>query len=92
MSKPALKTFLQKNKHKIMQIYPIQKNEYKINYPSFTRWRREAYVFNKGMIHRNDTHFFRETHAWLDLISFIEKKFKNIPRINVYNYGCSDRL
>ena len=63
--------------------------------PTFKSWSREVVSINKktlikDVVHRNDTAFFRNGIFWDKLISFLVAKFKDIPKINVYSYGCSD--
>ena len=69
-----------------MRIQSINHN-YNTN-PSFGYWRRETVV--KGGILRNDTSFFRGENFFPMLTKFFSEKFKDIPKVNVYSYGCSD--
>lgn len=67
----------------------VQSTNYNYNTnPSFGYWRRETVV--KGGILRNDTSFFRDQNFFPMLTKFFSEKFKDIPKVNVYSYGCSD--
>ena len=68
-----------------MQIQSV--NNYNVR-PSFGYWRRETVV--KGGIFRNDTSFFREQNFFPMLTKFFSEKFKDVSKVNVYSYGCSD--
>lgn len=77
-----------------MQVQPIR-NYSQNNNPSFTHWNRTVYKLGtstgiENIIRRNNTHFFRDADFWLDLIPFLEKKFKDISKFQIYSYGCSD--
>ena len=81
-----------------MQINPILNTE---NYntrrsPSFGVWNREVYrsaegkVFNIELAHRNTTYLFRNKNFWKPFVTYMATVFKDIPHINVYDFGCSD--
>lgn len=72
-----------------MQVYPINYSYYNTQ-PTFQRWKREVFVPKKGLSHRNDTCFFREENFFPTLTKLLSEKFKNVPKVNVYSYGCSD--
>lgn len=67
---------------------------YNYNQPSFNAWNREVFKNSsiKELKHRNDTNFFRDTNFWYKLVRLIKEKYKNIPDVNVYCYGCSNGL
>ena len=66
-------------------------NTYTYNYPpTFKNWKRDIIVPKKGLVNRNDTCFFREENFFPRLTKLISEEFKNIPKVNVYCYGCSD--
>ena len=71
-----------------MQINSINSSNYN-RQPTFGYWRRETVVKGKG-IFRNDTLFFREQNFFPMLTKFFSEKFKNVPKVNVYSFGCSD--
>lgn len=62
---------------------------------NFKNWNREVYakslnLKSKQLLYRNDTSFFRDRDYWPKLLNYLIEKFKNIPKVNVYNFGCSD--
>lgn len=68
------------------------------NQPAFCSWRRDV---NKGAVseifgtkkvkYRNDTWIFRPSLVWWnDFMNFIDEKYKNIPKVNIYDFACSD--
>ena len=76
-----------------MEIKSIQKCSY--SRPNFKRWDRTVYKVGtrtglENIVNRNNTYFFRDPIFWIDIVDFIEKKFKNFHKINIYSYGCSD--
>ena len=65
----------------------------RINYntqPTFGLWRRNVIVPSKGIVNRNDTRFFRDDFFFHDLTRLLSEKFKDVSKVNVYCYGCSD--
>ena len=45
------------------------------------------------VLHRNNTWFFRPNpQYWHIITNFIIEKYKNVPKVNVYNYGCSNGI
>lgn len=67
------------------------------NKPSFQSWRREVYKTSKNygdivkiLQHRNDTWFCRDNFCNGKIYEYIMKKFKDIPKINTYFWGCSN--
>ncbi len=79
-----------------MRISPIQNYypNYKKVQPSFGTWSREVYTVDKNdapkLSHRNETEFFRNSYVWDLLPSFLEEKYQEADKVNVYCYGCSD--
>ena len=71
-----------------MQIQPINYKSHNIN-PTFGYWKRETIVKGRGIV-RNDTVFFREQNFFPMLTKFFSEKFKDVSKVNVYSYGCSD--
>ena len=79
-----------------MQVYSIN-NGYNSK-PNFKSWSRE--VTKKTFIgkvlqyevikHRNDSWFFRNADIWPTLTEYLIERFKNVTKVNVYSYGCSD--
>ena len=77
-----------------MEIKPIQNYSYSSK-TNFKHWDRTVYkvgtnIGRENVINRNNTYFFRDPIFWIDIVNFLEKKVKDIPRINIYSYGCSD--
>lgn len=40
--------------------------------------------------HRNNTFFYRNDIQWNRLMSFLDEKYRNVPKVNTYCYACSD--
>ena len=70
---------------------------------SFGHWNRTVYRNTvsgfQEVVHRNDTSFFRylknaqdgnSKNYWDSLVQYIGQKYANTPKVNVYNYACSD--
>lgn len=82
-----------------MQIQNIQNTSYyqKTQNPSFKSWTREVLMNPKNpdalttlVKHRNDTWLYRDCVDWNRLCNFLIEKYKSIPKVNVYNYACSN--
>ena len=78
-----------------MQINPIQNNKYNSNSVNFKHWERTVYKSGttygiENVVRRNTTFFFREPAFWKYFTDFLDERFKNVPKINLYSYGCSD--
>ena len=82
-----------------MQIQNISSINYynKAQSPNFKSWTREVlhknsdpYGFTKLIKHRNDTWLFRDCLDWKRFDNFLIEKYKDIPKVNVYNYACSN--
>lgn len=73
-----------------MQIYPTNNLYHNNKQPSFRQWCREVRIPHKGFLNRNDTSFFRDENFLPRLTRFMYDNFKDIPKVNVYCYGCSD--
>ena len=82
-----------------MQIQNISSTNYynKTQSPNFKSWTREVlhknsdpYGFVKLVKHRNDTWLFRECLDWKRFGNFLVEKYKDIPKVNVFNYACSN--
>ncbi len=74
-----------------MQINPVNNT----NNCSFKTWHREVFAKSYNLkshrlLYRNDTSFFRDRDLWVKLLNFFIEKFQNIPKVNVYHFGCSD--
>ena len=74
-----------------MNILPV-KYQYT---PNFTSYKRDVMnespnMFTSIISHRNDTMVYRNDISWNKLHEFITNKYKNTPKVNVYNYACSD--
>lgn len=42
------------------------------------------------IIYKNTSCFFRDDLIWHNLADLIETKYKNTPKVNVYNFACSE--
>lgn len=73
-----------------MRINNIQNSSLNVTNINFKGFQRTITKPNKGLLYRNDTWFFRNEGFWNDLTTFLKEKYKHIPKVNVYNYGCSD--
>ena len=82
-----------------MRIQSIQTSNFqdktKFKKVSFNAWEREVFKvpknsFIKELKHRNDTSFFRDGVFWKNLIYHLLYKYNKTPKVNVYNYACSD--
>ena len=78
-----------------MKIQSIQNPNINYKKPVFKKWERtvfnESKSFNfEDILHRNNTIFFRNPSFWQNAVKFFEKEYKNVPKVNVYCYGCSD--
>jgi len=71
-----------------MRIYSVNNTN---QYPktSFHSWTREICDPRKGVINRNNTCFFRG-RIIKELAELISYEFKNLPKANIYCFGCSD--
>ena len=58
--------------------------------PTFKSWEREIISPKRGVVNRNNTYFFRETDLFSKLTKMLSEKFKDVSKVNVYCYGCSD--
>ena len=58
--------------------------------PTFKSWEREIINVKKGVINRNNTYFFRDGVFFPNLTKMLSENFENIPKVNVYCFGCSD--
>src|SRR5574344_795174 len=62
---------------------------------NFTSNTREKYKtidnhVSKELEYRNTTSFFRNDINWNKFISFLDKKYKNVDKVNIYCEACSD--
>lgn len=57
---------------------------------SHSRGENPSYSFVK-IVNSNLTHFFRDDiPSWAFLVEKLDKTFENVPKVNVYDFGCSD--
>ena len=73
----------------------VNNNSYSDKKPVFREWKRDVYrktqdLYGQELKHRNNTLFFRDGWYWSNLVDFLVNKYKNVEKVNVYNYGCSD--
>ena len=77
-----------------MRIISIQNNQYRQNSKAFGSFHRDVVskpLFCKEkLLYRNDTSFFRDCDFWPKLSDYLIKKYKDVPKVNVYSYGCSE--
>ncbi|MBE7710656.1 MAG: hypothetical protein E7Z92_00805 [Cyanobacteria bacterium SIG31] len=75
-----------------MQVHSINKGYN--SKPNFKSWSREvttrSFLGDKIIKHRNDSWFFRDAEFWPIFTEYLVERFKNVPKVNVYSYGCSD--
>ncbi len=63
--------------------------------PVFSGWHHAVYKNNgntltRELAYRNDTSFFRNDLLWDEFVKFLEYKYQDFKKVNVYNYGCSN--
>lgn len=72
-----------------MQIYSINNINYNSR-PTFKTWEREVIDPKKGVVNRNNTYFFRERDLFYKLTRMLSEQFKDVSKVNVFCFGCSD--
>lgn len=74
-----------------MKVQSVQNNKYT---PRFSSWRREVYrpidTYTQELKHRNNTCIYRDGSLWHQMCKFFVDKFKDVPKVNIYNYACSN--
>ena len=79
-----------------MLIQSISNQNYNNSQVSFKNLRDKVYKpVGKGFhvrefSHNRDTAVYRKDMDWKKLVKYLTKKFDNIPKVSVYNYGCSN--
>jgi len=81
-----------------MRIQKIQTNKNNYHNTTFKSWNRTVYkeLYSNAnpaprkIAHRNDTRFYRDGEFWKDACAFFVNKFKDVDKVNVYSYACSD--
>ena len=68
-----------------MYISPV--NNY--NLPTFRSVNRLVRT-EDGRVYQTFTKFFRNDLNWQGFIEFLENKYKNVPRVSIYNLACSE--
>ncbi|MDD3593184.1 MAG: hypothetical protein PHX18_00990 [Candidatus Gastranaerophilales bacterium] len=71
-----------------MKIIPL--NTCYKNSPVFGSNARGVYDETGQIVHRNTTCFFRNDLEWAQLVKLLDQKYKDVPKVNVYCYACSD--
>lgn len=66
------------------------RNQTNLTFNSWHREVRKMTLEGEKIIHRNDTWFFRNPELWPKLVDFFVEEFKNVQKVNVYNYACSN--
>ncbi|GEM_PF-2049532 len=76
-----------------MRVNSINNQQY--TNPAFGSFYRNVYLPTEGgltqkVLHRNNTWLFRpSTEYWSALTFFLIDKYKNVPKVNIYDYACS---
>lgn len=73
-----------------MKVDSVCNNSNRLPSPNFKSYHRSVMEPRRGLVYRNDTGFFRDVVLWENLIYLLKEKFENVPKVNVYSYGCSD--
>ena len=58
--------------------------------PGFTSNTRTVRNKSGQLLYRNTTNFFRSDLNWKEFGNFIKEKYKNVDKVNIFNYACSD--
>lgn len=65
---------------------------------SYNRKNNQSFKSNGNLVkdaygrilYSNYSYFFREDLDWGNFINILLKKYKNVDKVNIYNYSCSD--
>lgn len=57
---------------------------------SFTSNYRNVKTLAGDQLYMNNTWYFRADILWGKLVDFLADKYKNVDKVNVYNYACSE--
>ena len=58
--------------------------------PAFTSWKRDVLNKDNEIVNRNDTMLYRGDLDWNSFVKFSNKKYRDVDKVNVYDYACSD--
>lgn len=58
--------------------------------PAFTSWKRDVLNKDNEIVNRNDTMLYRGDLDWNSFVKFANKKYRDVDKVNVYDYACSD--
>lgn len=81
-----------------MRILPLNNNHQYYTKRSYTTPPRlsfksnERQIFDNAgkIINRNVTYFFRSDLDWEEFAKYLKRKYLNTPKVNIYDYACSD--
>lgn len=68
----------------------IMFDAYRVNKMPFTSNARSVRGRDGELLYRNTTNFFRPDLDWKKFGNYIKEKYKNVSKINIFNYACSD--
>lgn len=68
----------------------VLKNSYCQNEFSFRSNMCVKMATNGKLAYKNTTYFCRNDLDWTKFAKFVESKFKNISKVNIFNFACSD--
>lgn len=72
-----------------MKVSPITRNYYANSSPMFGSTTRVVHKSGFKM-YANFTEFLRPDFPWKPFIDLVEQKYRNVPKINILNFACSD--
>ncbi len=73
-----------------MRIQNISTNNSNYHHPSFTEINRQVWTKSYKVKHRNTSYLLRPSlEECKNFYAYLSKAFRNIDKVNVYNYGCS---
>ena len=71
-------------------------NQKVLKNPKFGIWRNvvlqpgQAHTIGQKPKHMNNTSFFRLYKIWEPTVKYLEERFKDVEKVNIYNLACSD--
>ena len=75
-----------------MRISPVSQNSYTTGRraPAFQSIIRNVKDSEGNIKNSNTTCFFRQDLHWNELATYMDNKYRNSEKVNIYSYGCSD--
>ncbi len=75
-----------------MRISPVTQNSYTTGRraPAFQSIIRNVKDSEGNIKNSNTTCFFRQDLHWNELATYMDNKYRNSEKVNIYSYGCSD--